>query len=224
MKETVQYSEAELIQKIVEGEIKLYEIVIQRFNSYLYKIGRSYNFNHEDTQDLMQDTYIDAFVNLPKFENRSTFKTWIIKIMLNNCFRNRQRWSSKNIVTTEINEKSTMMSSNNQYIDTNKAVINRELNYVIENALLQIPIDYRIAFILREINELNISETADTLNISEANVKVRLNRAKAMLRKEVEKSYSAEDIFEFNLIHCGAMVENVMTKIKKLNSSTTGVI
>jgi len=224
MKETVQYSEAELIQKIVEGEIKLYEIVIQRFNSYLYKIGRSYNFNHEDTQDLMQDTYIDAFVNLPKFENRSTFKTWIIKIMLNNCFRNRQRWSSKNIVTTEINEKSTMMSSNNQYIDTNKAVINRELNYVIENALLQIPIDYRIAFILREINELNISETADTLNISEANVKVRLNRAKAMLRKEVEKSYSAEDIFEFNLIHCGAMVENVMAKIKKLNSSTTGVI
>jgi RNA polymerase sigma-70 factor (ECF subfamily) len=45
-----------------------------------------------------------------------------------------------------------------------------------------------------------------------------------MLRKEVEKSYSAEDIFEFNLIHCGAMVENVMAKIKKLNSSTTGII
>jgi RNA polymerase sigma-70 factor (ECF subfamily) len=217
MKESFQYSEAELIQKIVEGEIKLYEIVIQRFNSYLYKVGRSYSFNHEDTQDLMQDTYIDAFVNLPKFESRSTFKTWIIKIMLNNCFRKRQRWSSKNIFTTEINEKSTPMFSNNQHIDTNKAVINGELNDVIENALLQIPIDYRMTFILREVNGLNIAETADTLNISETNVKVRLNRAKAMLRKEVEKSYSAEDIFEFNLIHCGAMVENVMTKLKYLN-------
>jgi RNA polymerase sigma-70 factor (ECF subfamily) len=224
MKETMQYSEVELIQKIVEGEIKLYEIVIQRFNPYLYKIGRSYNFNHEDTQDLMQDTYLDAYINLSKFENRSTFKTWIIKIMLNNCFRKRQRWSSKNMITSEINEKSTPMFSNNQPIDTHKTVINGELNYVIENALLQIPMDYRIAFTLREINGLNVEETADILNISEGNVKVRLNRAKAMLRKEVEKSYSSEDIFEFNLIHCSAMVENVMTKLQKLNCSNSGII
>jgi RNA polymerase sigma-70 factor (ECF subfamily) len=92
--------------------------------------------------------------------------------------------------------------------------MNRELNFVIENALQQIPIDYRMVFSLREVNGLNISETADALDISEANVKVRLNRAKSMLRKEVEKSYSKEDIFEFNLIYCDRMVENVMNKLK----------
>ncbi len=217
MKEFTQYSDVELIQKIVEGEIKLYEIVVRRYNPYLYKIGRSYNYNHEDTQDLMQDTYIDVFINLSKFEHRSTFKTWIIKIMLNNCFRKQQKWHSKNIITTEINEKSTPMFSNKQSTDTYKAVINRELNSVIENALLQIPIDYRMVFSLREVNGLNVAETADTLDISEGNVKVRLNRAKSMLRKEVEKSYSAEEIFEFNLIYCDAMVNNVMNKIKELN-------
>ena len=77
--------------------------------------------------------------------------------------------------------------------------------------------NYRIVFTLREINGLNVAETADSLNITEANVKVRLSRAKMMLRKEVEKSYSAEEIFEFNLIYCDAMVENVMNKIKKIN-------
>ena len=60
-------------------------------------------------------------------------------------------------------------------------------------------------------------ETADALNISEANVKVRLNRAKTMLRKEIEKTYTAEDIFEFNLIYCDAMTNNVMNKIKLLS-------
>ncbi len=215
MKAFEQYTDLEIVQKIVAGEAKLFEIIIRRNNPSLYKVGRSYNYNHEDTQDLMQDTYIDAFTSLSKFENRSTFKTWIIKIMLNNCYKKQQKWSSKNIITAEINEKSTPMYSNNQNTDTGKTVMNKELNYVIENALQQIPIDYRMVFSLREVNGLNVLETADALNISEANVKVRLNRAKSMLRKEVEKSYSTEDIFEFNLIYCDRMVENVMSKLKK---------
>jgi hypothetical protein len=62
-----------------------------------------------------------------------------------------------------------------------------------------------------------VKETAEALNISEANVKVRLNRAKAMLRKEVKKSYSAEEIFEFNLIYCDIMVEKVMNRIKNIS-------
>ncbi|UGS24484.1 sigma-70 family RNA polymerase sigma factor [Flavobacterium channae] len=215
MKAFEQYTDLEIVQKIVAGEAELFEIIIRRNNPSLYKVGRSYNYNHEDTQDLMQDTYIDAFTSLSKFENRSTFKTWIIKIMLNNCYKKQQKWSSKNIITAEINEKSTPMYSNNQNTDTGKTVMNKELNYVIENALQQIPIDYRMVFSLREVNGLNVLETADALNISEANVKVRLNRAKSMLRKEVEKSYSTEDIFEFNLIYCDRMVENVMSKLKK---------
>jgi len=218
MKIIEQYTDLEVVQKIVAGEVELFEIVIRRYNSFLYKTGRSYNYNHEDTQDLMQDTYIDVFTNLSRFENRSSFKTWIIKIMLNNCFRKQQKWSFKNVAPTEINDKSLPMFSNHQHTDTNKAVTNKELNFVIENALLQVPIDYRIVFTLREVNGLSVAETADNLNISESNVKVRLNRAKTMLRKEVEKSYSAEDIFEFNLVYCDAMVKRVMDKLKNLNA------
>ncbi|MCE7933303.1 MAG: RNA polymerase subunit sigma-24, partial [Chlorobi bacterium CHB2] len=68
----------------------------------------------------------------------------------------------------------------------------------------------------REINGMNVAETASLLNISEANVKVRLNRAKAMLRGEIEKTYSAVELYEFNLIYCDAVVENVMKKISEL--------
>jgi RNA polymerase sigma factor (sigma-70 family) len=219
MKAFEKFTDIEVIQKIIAGEIELFEIIIRRYNPFLYKTGRSYNYNHDDTQDVMQDTFIDAYASLSKFENRSTFKTWIIKIMLNNCYKNQQKWSSRNVITSEIDENSTPMFSNNQHTETNKAVLNRELNFVIETSLQQIPMDYRLVFTLREVNGLSVAETADTLNISEANVKVRLNRAKTMLRKEVEKSYSAEDIFEFNLVYCDAMVQRVINRLDLLRKS-----
>jgi RNA polymerase sigma factor (sigma-70 family) len=207
-------TDQETIERILNGEVELFEILIRRNNSFLYKTGRSYNYNHEDTQDLMQDTLLDAYNNLSKFENRSSFKTWIIKIMLNNCYRKKQKSSFRNEISQEINERSVPMYSSPQHSDTSKTVANRELNVVIENALKKVPLDYRMVFSLREVSGLNILETAETLNISESNVKVRLNRAKAMLRKEIEKSFTSEEIFEFNLIYCDRMVEIVMSKIK----------
>jgi RNA polymerase sigma factor (sigma-70 family) len=212
-----QMDDIEIIKKVAKGETALFEILIRRYNSFLYKTGRSYNYSHEDTQDLMQDTFIDAYTNLSKFENRSSFKTWIIRIMLNNCYKKKQKFSFKNEIANEINDKSSPMFSSQQQSDTNRVVLNRELGFVIEDALKKVPEDYRLVFSLREMNGLNVKETAEALSISEANVKARLSRAKAMLRKEVEKSYQAEDIFEFNLVYCDAMVSAVMNKIKNLN-------
>jgi RNA polymerase sigma-70 factor (ECF subfamily) len=216
MKQFDQLTEVEIINRILGGDKSLYEIIVRRFNPHLYKIGRSYSYNHEDTQDLMQDTYVDAFKNLSHFEQRSTFKTWIIKIMLNNCYRKKQKFSYKNEFTNEtMNENVTPMfsSSNN---NTQKEIYSHELRNIIETSLLKLPEDYRMVFSLREINGLNVSETSSVLDISEANVKVRLNRAKAMLRTEIEKSYTAEELFEFNLCYCNPFTERVMSIVNKL--------
>lgn len=211
------FSEAEIVERVIKGQRALFEIIIRRYNPYLYKIGRSYNYSHEDTQDLMQDTYIDAYKNLASFEARSAFKTWIVRIMLNNCYRKKQRSSYKNEIMQDINDQSKpMFTFNDSYTDS--FVQSRELNHIIERALSNIPFDYRMVFSLREINGMNIAETAALLNISEVNVKVRLNRAKAMLRNEIQKSYAAEELFEFNLVYCDAMVERVMKKIYALDN------
>ena len=209
------FTEAEVIRRVIEGEKALYEIIVRRFNPFLYKIGRSYNYNHEDTQDLMQETFIDAYKSLLQFEGRADFKTWIIRIMMNNCYRKREKASFKNEIMQDANEYSTPMFSNKNN-DIDKIIQNRELRHIIENALRKIPFDYRMVFSLREITGLNVSETAEMLGISETNVKVRLNRAKTMLRRDIENDYSANELFEFNLIYCGPMVENVMKKINEL--------
>jgi RNA polymerase sigma-70 factor (ECF subfamily) len=89
----------------------------------------------------------------------------------------------------------------------------------VETCLQQLPENYRITFTLRELNGLSVAETAELLHTSASNVKVRLNRAKAILRREIEKTYSVNDIFEFNLIYCDKMVNDVMKQIEALNNS-----
>lgn len=207
-----EYTDFEIIDKVVVGETKLFEVLIRRNNAALYRIGRSYRYNHHDTEDLMQEAYLAAFNSLPKFEKRSSFKTWLSRVMINLCYQKKQKSSFKNEIPSETNEQGKVVPMFQQ-LPTMETPVNKELGRVLENAINKIPEDYRIVFTLRELNGLSISETTETLQISESNVKVRLNRAKKLLRAEIEKMYAPEDIFEFNLIYCDRMVQNVMSKI-----------
>jgi RNA polymerase sigma factor (sigma-70 family) len=208
------FPDLEIISRILNGEKELYEILIRRNNPYLYKTGRSYGYNHEDTEDLMQETYINAYLHLADFKNLAEFKTWITRIMINQCYQRSQKSSFKNEIPTEnISDDKKIGVFNNNTQDSEKIMINKELGGLIEKALIQIPLDYRIVFSLRELNGLSVKATSDALNISEVNVKVRLNRAKTMLKKELENMYTPAEIFEFNLVYCDRIVERVMSKI-----------
>jgi len=208
------YADLEIVAKILAGEAALYEIIIRKYNTYLFRVGRSYGFSHSDTEDLMQEAYVSAYTHLHTFANRSSFKTWLVKIMLNHCYQKKQklRFRLEVLAGNTVEENAKPMFIHDES-DTGKVVLNKELGQVLENALLRLPEDYRMVFSLRELNRMSTAETAEALAISESNVKVRLNRAKNLLRKEVEKMYSPEDIFEFNLMYCDRIVERVMVRI-----------
>lgn len=227
IKEFEHLTDLEILKKVSSGEKALYELIIRRYNPYLFKIGRSYGFNQPDTEDLMQDAFISAYTNLEKFENRSTLKTWLVKIMLNNCYQRKKKLNFKKEFpssTIETNTDTPMFTNNNS--NTGKQIVNNELKHILEKALLEIPEDYRLVFTLRELNGMNTRETADALTVTEANVKVRLNRAKSMLRTEIKRMYSPEEIFEFNLIYCDRIVENVLkyVKGKKVQKQRSGFL
>lgn len=214
IKQCEQLDDFEIISKVLGGEVALYEIIIRRYNPYLFKIGKSYGFIHHDTEDLMQEAFISAYLNLGKFENRSSLKTWLVKIMLSHCYHKKQKSSYKNEFASDNleNNNATPMFSHNGS-QTANTLMNNELKHVLETALVKIPEDYRMVFTLRELNGMSIKETAEALEISESNVKIRLKRAKGMLRTEIQKMYSPEEIFEFNLIYCNRIVENVFKKL-----------
>ncbi len=200
----------DIISLVLSGKIESYETIMRRYNGYLYKVGKSYGFRHDDIEDLMQETYIDAFVNLRKFENRSTFKTWIVRIMLNNCFHKKEKFKHLDLpIKGEIKENADIMF-NDRNDETKNIVQNDELKEVLEAAIHRIPENYRLVFTLRELNGMSIRETSEALKITEGNVKARLNRSKALLKMEIKKTYSPEEIFEFNLVHCDGMVAKGM--------------
>ena len=214
IKQFEKITDSEITARILSGDTALYEIIIRRYNPYLFKIGRSYGFNQPDTEDLMQEVFINAYTNLGKFENRASLKTWLVKIMLNECYHKKQKFSYKNEFPSdslEKNDEAPMFAQKPS--NPSKTVMNNELKNILENAIIRIPENYRLVFALREMNGMSTKETASALEISEVNVKVRLKRAKAMLQKEIRKMYSPEEIFEFNLIYCNRIVENVFNRL-----------
>src|SRR5687768_7809057 len=77
------FFEADIIQNVLNGDPRAFELLIRKHNPYLYRIGRSFGYNHQDVEDLMQETFLKAYENLGKLRNREYFKTWLNRIMLN---------------------------------------------------------------------------------------------------------------------------------------------
>src|SRR4051794_1203444 len=214
----VQYTDTEVIEQVLAGNTACFELLIRRYNALLYKTGRAYGFNHQDTEDLMQETYINAYQHLKKLEHPAVFKTWLIKIMLHQCYHKARKGSYQYEKNNEVvvNNNTNFMNLPNSYNDSARAFLKKELNQVIESSLQKLPEEYRLTFALRELAGLSVNETAELMKTSPVNVKVRLSRAKLMLRREIEQLYSAADIYEFNLIYCDKIVAAVMNKLKDI--------
>ena len=214
-------NEKEIIQKIIDGDLACFEILIRRYNSILYRLARSHGFNHQDAEDLMQETHLAAYRNLGKFAFRASYKTWISRIMINNCFhKSNSEYKKHGFQKNELTEENEKLLSGSQA--TNNAedmILKKEFANILENSLQKIPLSYRMVFMLREMEGFSVAETSELLNITTVNVKIRLNRAKAMLQKQLESFYDSSDLYNFNLIYCDRLVKKVFDQILSTNDS-----
>ena len=212
-------NEQDIIQKIVNGETAFFEILIRRYNPVLYKIARSYSFEHEEAKDLLQETHITAYQKLEQFESRSSYKTWISKIMVNKCLYKLSYGKNKYEITHQLMDENSQPMFSSKKQNTESSVLNKELSHILEKSLEKIPVHYRMVFLLREVEGFSVAETAEMLGLTAVNVKVRLNRAKTLLQKELEKYYPKAQLYDFNLIYCDEVVKNVFEEIEKLNKT-----
>jgi RNA polymerase sigma-70 factor (ECF subfamily) len=203
-------TDTEVLERVLAGELSLYEIIIRRYNPLLYKIGRSYGLQHEDVQDTMQDSFITGYEKLHQFQGRAQLSTWLTRIMINKCiYRMKRRVDNIPLNTAGENIEEPVAGS-----AAEKLPLQNELKRIMEQSVEKLPEPYRLVFLLRETENFSVAQTAEALNISEVNVKVRLNRAKSMLRTTIEQWYSKADIYDFNLKYCSSMVDAVLKKIQ----------
>lgn len=209
-------SDHEVVTRILQGEKELYAIIIRRYNARLYRVGMSILNDDAEVEDVMQAAYIKAYENLTKFAFKSGFSTWLTRILINESLlrlKKRKLILHPNGFMMN-NETSSFYPADGQ--TPASKTLNAELKTILEEAIRQLPEIYRTVFVMREIEDMNVEETKECLDISEANVKVRLNRAKTMLKESLSRYYKKEDILHFHLSRCDRMVENVFSWLKAL--------
>jgi len=216
-KEEIKYlDDNAIIIRVLEGEKNLYALLIRKYNQRLYRVGLSIINSESDVEDVMQTTYIKAFENLDKFKFQSTFSTWLTKILVNESLM----YLRKKEQTAGRVKSSFPLGLDQSIIDFQTPlmkVLNSELKTILEASIRELPEKYRTVFIMREMENMNVSETMDCLELSEANVKVRLNRAKIMLRDKLREYLKDEEILHLYKTHCDRIVNGVMGKIIKKN-------
>ena len=202
-------SDEEIVERILKGEKSLYESLIRKYNLRLYRISMSIINDDKEAEDIMQIAYINAYQQLAKFQNKSSFSTWLTRILINESLLHKKRITKHQQVLM----KET--TTNNEYHhDTPlKNLMNKELKAVLENAVSTLPEKYRTVFVMREIQEMSTNETMEVLSLGESNVKIRLNRAKEMLRNELSSYYHSNQLFDFHLTRCDTITNYVMSRI-----------
>ncbi|TCK69748.1 sigma-70 family RNA polymerase sigma factor [Acidipila rosea] len=181
--------EAEVIAAILAGETQLYHELIRPYERSVYLMALSYMKNEAEAEDVAQEAFIKAFRNLSTFRGDAKFSTWLISITLNEA-RNRLRrqgvvrMQSLDEPPDEAGSVSPALMRDWREIPS-EALERDEVRRLIQKAIETLPEIYKQVFLLRDVEELDVSETAQTLSISISNVKVRLHRARVMLQQEL---------------------------------------
>jgi RNA polymerase sigma-70 factor, ECF subfamily len=178
-----------MIAAVLAGEIQVYHELIRRYERSVYVIAFSYMKNREDAEDVAQEAFVRAFRKLASFRAESKFSTWLISITINEA---RTRLRRQALVRMEPldqlpdEDKAISPALLRDWHEIPSEALERdEVRVLIQSAVEQLPEIYRQVFLLRDVEELTISETAEALNISITNVKVRLHRARLMLQKQL---------------------------------------
>jgi RNA polymerase sigma-70 factor (ECF subfamily) len=181
--------EGHLIASILEGNSHEFHNLIRPYERTVYVMALALLKNEADAEDVAQEAFLKAFRNLKSFRSESKFSTWLISITLNEA---RSRLRRKNAVPMESLEESADGEGHvspallRDWREIPSETLERlEVRQLLQQAVADIPLIYRETFLLRDIEELSVNETAEALGISVASVKVRLHRARMMLQQRL---------------------------------------
>jgi RNA polymerase sigma-70 factor (ECF subfamily) len=210
-------NETEVIKRILGGEKELYEILVRRNNQKLYRIIRSYMNDDAEIEDIMQDTYLKAFTKLYQFKLESTFSTWLIRIGINESLVRIKEKGKR----YHLNEQSGHLKNNTlleipdgKQLNPQDKMIRNEAKQLLENAIDSLDIKYKTVYIMKEVEGMSLKEISTVLDLTVANVKVRLHRSKEKLKEKLYEVANDKSIFEFGFSKCDKITENVMKLIK----------
>lgn len=209
----------EVIARVLAGDDALFELLIRRYNEKVYRTIRAILVEDAECEDVMQEAYISAYKNLARFEHRASFSTWLIRIAVHEALarlRSGRRFDHDyDLDKTSPDTEGLAMKVPMSPEQLTAATETREL---VERAILALPQQYRVTLILRDVQEMDTAETAAALEITESAVKVRLHRARALLRRQLFRMVGATSAqaFQFPATRCDRVTQKTLAVIAQL--------
>jgi RNA polymerase sigma-70 factor (ECF subfamily) len=191
-------NELDLVRKARKGDEQAFSRLVKKYESTVYNFAFKVCRNEEKATETLQDTFVNVYRKLDQFNGKAKFSTWLYQIVTNNCLMKRRRSkldqssvsieSSEDIqkqdVDTEIMFHPTALTMKQTPQDE---VMNKELRDHLDAAILKLSMEYRIVFILRDVEGNSSEEVAKILKLSVPAVKTRLRRARIFLREQLQE-------------------------------------
>jgi RNA polymerase sigma-70 factor (ECF subfamily) len=178
--------EAAMIAEILAGQTDAFHELIRPHERSVYLMALSLLHNEAEAEDVAQEAFIKAYRSLGRFRSESRFSTWLIAIALNEARARLRRKQPRLTDSIDDPDGSIVPAQLTDWREIPSETLERqEMRSLIRRALAALPLAYREVFVLRELEERNVKETAETLGITVASVKMRLHRARMMLQKQL---------------------------------------
>ncbi len=193
---TLKPSDAELVARAKLGDLAAFEALTSRYEQRVYSLAMRMLRQEQDAEDVTQQTFLSALENLNGFRGEASFSTWLLRIAAHAALKVIRK--RKGLDTVSLEEATESQDENGaiphpEYIadwrqSPEELVQRNETRRLLDGALAQLDEKHRLVFLLRDVEGLSVKETAEALGLSEANVKVRLLRARLQLREQLTRT------------------------------------
>lgn len=221
--------DAALVETVRRGDREAFRHIMRRSNQRLFRVARGVVNDDAEAEDVVQEAYAHAFEKLPTFRGDAALLTWLTRIVLNEAHGRLRRL--RLVVDVEQIEASQMDNASILPFpakfgdeDPAAAAAREQARRLIEQAIDHLPEPFRIVFVMREIENCTVEETAASLDLRPETVKTRLHRARRLLRAALHDTLSEtlHDVFPFLGARCDRMTDAVMQRLRMQDPDSRG--
>ncbi len=207
-------SDESIVERVKAGDFASFELIMRRYNQRLFRIVRSIVQDDHEAEDVVQETYILAYEHLRQFEGRAKFSTWLTRIAVHEASRIRRRiHRARGLGSTQSEGLHMVVDSETE--DAEAELSRSELGELLRQMVESLPTALRVVFTLRLVEGLSTDETAECLSLSTENVKIRLYRARSLLRQRIDERIGGEvrQLYQFDGERCDRIVQRVLSRL-----------
>lgn len=218
-----------LAARVAVGDATAAQLVVRRNNQRLFRTAWSILNNRAEAEDAVQSAYLKAFAAIGTFEGRSSLSTWLTRIAANEALERRRanlrrkaRLDEDSVVVME--QYRDRLAQGSATPSPDESLVREQIRQVLETAIGRLPDDFRMVFVLREVEGLSVEETAETLGVGQATIKTRHLRARRRLRADLDPELrtALEGAFPFAGLDCDALTRRVMQRFHHIHPTSTG--